>query len=400
MSIPILHDKLRNYLIIGNEAVLLHCHQYNSSLQETILLPDYIDGYTIQFQAAAETAKSLLSSSMEVNNEKDAVFTKSDHFFRKMGMGNIDFSNISENGGIITIPQYHFDIANKLDRVNNSPTTFVFAAGYIAGTLNYAYGKNFNVRVKSLEKPFRFECHPIEGEEISINSYMNEAFADGSKPNTIPDDTTTNSEISKKFLNNLPTENDHGIIEDNGSLLSYLPASYYNKISFRFEKEMEITAGFEGLAEPLLLECAQIGGFNILSWIMKTTIWKSTIVQNITNNIDYINTFFSFINALGWGYWQIIESSNNQDITFRVYHSPESVGYKQEFGKSDLAKCYRITGSSNAISNLAHYGDIKNNPLMNEDFYHQLFSRNDIFQTIEKKCLAQGADLCEFKTFK
>jgi hypothetical protein len=389
MSATISKNAKTNLLTLGSEPVLLYSHRFNLSLWETIMLPDYIDGYTIQFQAAAETAKSLLNSLNNNPNDEKAVFNSADQIFRKMGMGNIDFSKISENGGAVSIAEYHFDLANKRENIDNSPTSFVFAAGYLAGTLNYCYGKNFNVRVKSLTKPFLFECSAEESNEEIPSAGLNiSSFSD------IP--AVEEDKTADLFFENLPEEDERGIIEDNGFYLSYLPAAYYNKISYRFEKEMEITAGFEGIAEPLLLETAQIGAFYLLSWIMRTSLWKTQILSNSGEKENLIRAFFSIINTFGWGFWEINELNSGGAITFSVHNSPEGSGFYQEFGEGSLAKCYRISGSAAVITNLVYFGGIETNPVMNEDTYQRIFSNDQLFQVSEIECAAQGADLCRF----
>ena len=206
----------------------------------------------------------------------------------------------------------------------------------------------------------------------------------------------SDDKITDLFLRNLPQENENGIIDAFGVLLTYLPTSYYNKISFRFEKEMEEAGGFKGLAEPLLIEAGHICGFNTLGRIMESTTWKSQIGPLLKNKTDWIRAIISVINAFGWGAWQITELGEGQKLTFRVYNSPEAAGYKQEFGKSKTPKCYMINGVATAITNLVFLGNIETNPILNDSFYHQLFSDNRSFQCTENHCLAAGDDYCEF----
>ncbi len=383
------YDKQRNYQLLGKEPVLLHCHHYNISLQETILLPDYIDGYGIQFQAAKETAQSLLSAAV---TEKSQTFEQADILFRKMGLGNIDFSNISENGGNVTIPEYHFDLGNKLKNIENTPATFVLASGYIAGVLNFAYGKNFYIRIKTLEKPFRFECRAADYN----NDLIVEDFGNGESYITIDSVQNDKDPINEFFLNNLPAENDKGIIDAFGVLLTYLPASYYNKIAFRFEEAMEEAGGFEGLAEPLLVEAGHICGFNTLGRIMESQLWDEQIRPHLKTKTDWVRAITAAINAFGWGYWQITDIDSQKKVTLRVYNSPEAVGYKQEFGVSNRNRCYMINGVSAAVINLIFLGNIETKPLLDDNFYHELLSDNNSFQCTEERCIAQGDDFCEF----
>ena len=392
MTISIIHETKRNYQILGNEPVLLHCHHYNISLQETILLPDYIDGYMIQYQAAAETAKSLLTNTV---TDASQALMQAALLFRKMGLGNLDFSKINSDGGMVSMPEYHFDLGNKRKNISNSPATFVLASGFIAGTLNFVYGKNYYVRIKTLEKPFRLECSVVN-DSNSGNDFVSEDFGGGYAAANTSTFSANDDKITEFFFNNLPQENENGIIDAFGVLLTYLPASYYNKIAFRFEKEMEEAGGFEGLAEPLLIEAGHICGFNTLGRIMESSDWKSQIEPYLKTKTDWIKAIISAINAFGWGFWQITELSEDNNITFRVYNSPEASGYRQEFGISKRPKCYMINGVAAAIANLIFLGNIETNPLLNDNFYHQLFTHNRSFQCTENHCLAAGDDFCEF----
>ncbi len=397
MNVSIIHDSERNYQLLGNEPVLLHCHHYNISLQETILLPDYIDGHSIQHQAAAETAKSLLSATTQ---DRSQALKQADLLFRKMGLGNLDFSGITADGGWVTMPEYHFDLGNKMKNLDNTPSTFVLSEGFIAGALNFAFEKDFYVRIKSLEKPFRFECTATDKGTNGSDDFISEDFGGGLTQAESKSYQKGADKITDFFLENLPQENENGIINAFGVLLTYLPASYYNKISFRFEKEMEEAGGFEGLAEPLLVEAGHICGFNTLGRIMESSVWQQQIKPHLKSKTDWMRAITSAINAFGWGYWEISELYEGQNISFRVHNSPEAVGYRQEFGKSARSKCYMINGVATALANLIFLGNIESSPLLNDDFYHRLFTDNRSYQCTESHCLVKDDDFCEFNITK
>ena len=103
----------------------------------------------------------------------------------------------------------------------------------------------------------------------------------------------------------------------------------------------------------------------------------------------------SAINALGWGYWKILEVEPGKKLRIKVLNSVEGIGFRSEFGETVKSKCYMAEGTSTAVMNLIYLGKIETNPTFDEDFYYRLFSSEDSFVSEETMCAAKGDPYCE-----
>ena len=398
MNINFKRDTDSGFLLLGNQPVILHCHHYNVTLQETILMPDYIDGFGIQYKAAAETAWEALSG-LENTGSPEQVFSAAKELYRIMGLGTLDFEAVDENGGKIKFPTSHYKIgyAEKVGQV--SETTFVFSAGYLSGVFAFAYKKTYNVTIKREAGIF---LASVEKASDNLPDFKTVDYNTGRIKNLSEENlghegnTNVNTDaVGAFFRDNPPQAGEDGLIKAFGVYLTYLPANYYNKISYRFEKILDDAGGIEGLAKPLLVEAGHICGFSTFGGIMTSETWKENVGPALKTKEDWVYAMVSAINTFGWGYWQILEVDPGKKLRVKVLNSVEGIGFHSEFGEASETKCFMAEGTASAVMNLIYLGGLESNPVFDDDFYYTLFSSKDSFVAEETLCAAKGDDYCE-----
>ncbi len=146
-EVEITRDLERNKLMIGGQRIVVHCHHYNCSLQRTLedALPQKM--IDIQKQAAAEVVHDVLTnvfadvSRVDEDQFVEAVFQHATELYRIIGLGIIDFDDVSMKGGVVRSPVSHYSVA-WLEKWGSHKTPVChFTCGFINATLSFAFDK-------------------------------------------------------------------------------------------------------------------------------------------------------------------------------------------------------------------------------------------------------------------
>ncbi len=399
-NLHITHDGKSGHHLLKNHSVLLHCNHFNIELQNTILLPEYIPGFDIQFNAAAETAFSLLAGFFPEGSPREAarVLETAGNIYHTMGLGLLDLSTLTADGGTIESTHSHYHLGWQIRFNKSESMAHVFTQGYIAGVLSFIYNKPFTVDVHLKNSIFQFTATPVDEAEYFQN--LDQGAEDiniTTPPNPVYDTGLPCRDITREMLKSLPHSAPNGLIEAFGVYLTYLPAEYYGKIAFRFEQALDETGGFQGLARPLLVESGHVCGFNTFGGIMTSDIWKTLVQPLLNSREDWVYGIVSIINALGWGHWHINELKPGERLVLHVYNSTEALSYRRYFGVAHAPKCYTAEGAAAAIMNLIYKGDITEEPILDKAYYNEVFRSHSAFHSRETKCVAKGDPYCEFE---
>ncbi len=395
------YDEKSGHHLLNNHSVLLHCNHFNVELQNTILLPEYIPGFDIQFRAAAETAFSLLAACFPggIRDEAGRILELAGELYQTMGLGLLDLSTLSADGGSVDSMHSHYDQGWQIRFNQTEPRAHVFTQGYIAGVLSFIYNRPFKVDVLLKNSIFQYTATPVDKADYFHGLDQDGA---GDVALTLPPDPVYNTElpcrdITREMLNTLPQSAPNGLIDAFGVYLTYLPADYYGKIAYRFEQALDQTGGLKGLARPLLVESGHICGFYTFGGIMTSDVWKTLVQPLLNSREDWVYGIISVINALGWGHWQIADLKADERLLLHVYNSTEALSYRRYFGMADTPKCYTAEGAASAIMNLIYKGDITDDPILDKTYYDAVFRSHNAFHSRETKCVAKGDPYCEFE---
>lgn len=395
----ITHHAQRGHHLLADKSVVLHCNHYNVELQNTILLPEYINGYTIQFNAAAEIAIQMLQNLFSTDDTpgKNSIISTAMNLYKKMGLGILQFVEGNAEQALFELGLSHYDAGWRIRFGESDEKAHVFSCGFTAGIMSFMYGKKYNSKFsKKGSKNF-----------IQITEDSQAAYSLKPAPNPYNTFTTPATpeerhglpcqDITDNVLSALPQSNSSGIIDAFGVYLTYLPSEYYSAISYEFEKALDGTGAIDGLARPLLIESGHVCGFHTFGGIMKSEVWQTVILPLLRNAEDWVYGMIAVINALGWGHWRVSELEPAKKLILQVYNSTEAIGYLNRFGTSLSPKCYMAEGAASAIMNLIYKGNIMEGPELSGAYYKKVFRSQDAFKSKETKCLAKGDPYCEFE---
>ena len=139
------YDKEDNHSHLCGSAVVFHCHHYNLFLQRTIEETPEIPAMRILVDSAAEEAYAQISCVLQRQGDtlSDPLVRLAliEEACRVTGYGLLDFSGVSEEGGVVKCPMSHYAFGwRKKWGLRKTPCCF-FLTGYIAGGLDAVFNQ-------------------------------------------------------------------------------------------------------------------------------------------------------------------------------------------------------------------------------------------------------------------
>ncbi len=406
---PVDMDAPHRRCLVGGEPVIIHCHHFNTFLQQTLLDAEYIDIPVILVGAANEVAYQQLTTmyaSLEIS-DVDERKQLAQEIYTWAGFGIIDLMPLSAEGGTVTTAHSHYSQAWRLKFGKASHPMDFFTTGWITGAMSALYGlpqdafrgtqtacmaqddeqNQFEIRRGSPN--YTLFTSPGGGDLAAQNLQE-------TPPLPVDEDAIYNALVGLPLFGDAGT----GLISVFGVILSRHYANYYNRISFAFERELAKTFGTELLAisEPLLVESGHVCAFNTFGGIMKSMEWQGLIQPQLKTKEDWVHGMVAAVNGLGWGRWQVVELSSKM-AKFVLHNDYESVGYRAMYGKADHNVSYLAKGAAMGIMNLIYVGDIESHPELDPAFYNHLFKNKDSSNGKVVKSLAMGDPHTEIHVF-
>lgn len=177
---------------------------------------------------------------------------------------------------------------------------------------------------------------------------------------------------------------ENGLIPAFNVLLTNGTASFYNRLSFEFERKMGKKLLLE--TEKILINAAWVCGYNTFNGIQTSQEWKGLIAPMVENATDKLYASIAVCNALGWTKWKITDIDPGKRTVIRADEGYEAELYKNEYGKSNHSVCYMLRAVASALNDLS-FGTVYPTGIYT-------------FDTIETKCRAKGDAYCEFVSTK
>ena len=134
--------RYRHYL--NDHLTVLHCHHYATLFTQLALdAKDIVDGTEVLKQTAEDVFHGVLSDYFKKHGISDSGerMAVAVDMFSALGMGKMNASSFTENGGRIDMPVPYLDEGwmKKWGKSKNA-VNFI-GAGYIAGMFSAVYGK-------------------------------------------------------------------------------------------------------------------------------------------------------------------------------------------------------------------------------------------------------------------
>lgn len=398
------YDFQSSRLVVGGEAMVLHCHHYNCFLQRSIQDAEYIDSPPILVGAAAEVAFAQLTDLLSQTPDIPARKATVEALYRACGLGLIDLGALTDRGGEVRTRSTHYSVGWKEKfGVSRAPVAF-FSTGFLAGALAAIYrlpladvqarqtacrstGAAQDVFVLG-RGPANFTIFPPR------QSLVLDPVGNDPEPATAVDRAAITRAVAGMPL---PVSAE-GLIPLFGLYITRLHTDYYNRISFAFEQEMTAVAGRPGVeaAANLFTEAGHVCGFFTMGGIMTSPEWDALVGPTLKTREDWVHGMFAWFNAIGGGTVKVLDVSPTRLIV-RMYNDYESVGYRRMYGTADHGVSYVMTGGFAGIMNLIYLGDIHTKPDLTPEFYDRLFKRGRAFQGRMTASQAMGDPFTEIR---
>lgn len=380
-------DKINYRRMISGKEMIIHCHHYNSRLQQTIEDSKSIDGRHLIVSAAEAVFSEMCANSFLPGDSLEQKWEAAAALYAHLGFGSLDVSHVEQ--GIVHASSSHFvegwiaGLGSREEPVCN------FTAGYLQGAYHAITGNNVYVTEK--------ECllHGVEQCLFEIDISRSEPHCANRKPFQPPSTLFAAKDIKvisspnvdqAKIIDALvemPIYGDRdGLIPAFGVYLANMPAEFYNLVCIQYVEEMQ-KVNLHAMAKKLLIADAETCGMNTFRGIMNSAEWDGLIAPMIKDKQDNLYGILAVSNALGWGNWQVVAHEPSHSLTLATANGYEAMGYRAYRPKAESPQCFMLTGVAAGIMALV-YG---------KEIFQERFGT---FKSTEDFCICQDDANCSF----
>lgn len=395
-------DEKHNYLEIGGEAMIFHCHHYLTNLQRTILDADYIDSSKFLIGSAADAIYNQLSNlcvGLSIEESKQMA----QDIYKVFGYGLIDLSSMNDDGGVIETSKSFFSKSwyEKFGK-SEKPVDY-YTAGFLAAAYAVIYKKSLS-DVKAIQTT----CIACEDKTNSFEITIGERNFDiypKKKPTKFVEvpklkiDWEYEEVVTNAFLGAHATMvgNEDGLIPAFGVYIVRNQSDYVNRLQFEFVKEMTAVAGDYGvtLAGELLMEAGHACGFFTYGGIMTSKEWEGAVKPYLKTKEDWIKGLAALVNTMGWGYHTAVELSEKKAV-FRNYNDFEDLSHMRLYGESAYPVHWANSGGFTGLMQLVYNTDLVTGERINtEEGFREMRRSKVKYKTKMTKSIACGDDYLE-----
>lgn len=399
-------DEEHNYLEIGGEAMIFHCHHYITNLQRTILDADYIDSSKFLIGSAADAVYHQLSNLCKNLSLEESKIMAQD-IYKTFGYGLIDLSSMDENGSTLQSSKSFFSKTWLLKFGISSKPVDYYTTGFLAATYAVLYGEKLE-NIHAIQTSCMAQGDPINTFEIKKDT-CNFAIYPPKRPTKFKDvpklkiDWDYEDDITNAFLgaHAYMIGNEEGLIPAFGVYLVRNQSDYVNRLQFEFVRAMTEVAGEYGvtLAGELLMEAGHACGFFTYGGIMTSKEWESVVKPYLKTKEDWIKALASLVNTMGWGYHTAVELSKEKAI-FRNYNDFEDLSHLRMYGKSAYPVHWANSGGFTGLMQLIYNTDLVNGQKIETEEGFRNMRRSKVgYKTNMTKSIACGDDYLEVEIY-
>ena len=395
-------DEEHNYLEIGGEAMIFHCHHYITNLQRTILDADYIDSSRFLIGSAADALYHQLRNLCEGLNVEDSKKMAED-IYKTFGYGVVDLDCMDENGCTLTTTKSFFSKAWNLKFGSSSKPIDFYTSGFLAAAYAVIYRKDLKdiqaYQSTCMAQGDEFNTHIVKIGERNFDIYPPKKPTQFKDVPKLKIDWEYEELISSTFLGAHANfvGNEDGLIDAFGVYLVRNQSDYVNRLQFEFVHKMTEVAGEYGvtLAGELLMEAGHACGFFTYGGIMTSQEWEGAVKPYLKTKEDWIKGLASLVNTMGWGYHTAVELSEQKAI-FRNYNDFEDLSYMRMYGKSEYPVHWANSGGFTGLMQLVYNTDLVNGEkIETEDGFRKMRRSKVGYKTKMTKSIACGDDYLE-----
>lgn len=400
-------DEEHNYLNIGGEAMVFHCHHYVINLLRTILDADYIDSSCFLIGSAADAVYNQLQNLCE-GLDVEASKQLAEEMYQCFGYGRINLENMDEDGCTLTTTKSFFSTMweMKFGKINK-PIDY-YTSGFIAAAYAIIYNKALEditaVQTTCLACGDEVNTHIIKLGKSNFDTYPKKNPLTVKKVEKLKIDWEHEEVITNAFLGAHATMvgNEDGFIPAFGVYIARNQSDYINRLQFEFVHKMTEVAGEYGvtLARELLIEAGYACGFFTYGGIMTSDEWNMVVKPYLKTKEDWIKALASLVNTMGWGYHTAVELSENRAV-FRTYNDFEDLSYMRMYGTSDYPIHFANSGGFTGLMQLVYNTNLVNGEKIETEEGFRKMRRSKVgYKTKMLKGISCGDDYLEVEIYQ
>lgn len=400
-------DVEHNYLEIGGEAMIFHCHHYITNLQRTILDAEYIDSSRFLIGSAADSIYNQLSNLCEGLSVEESKKMAED-IYKTFGYGLIDLSTMNENGAELTATKSFFSKTWIMKFGAASKPIDYYTVGFLAAAYACIYKKELK-NINALQTTCMacgdgINTFVIKEGEGNFAVYQKKSPTVFKEVPKISLGWEYEEVVTNAFLGAHATfvGNEEGFIPAFGVYIVRNQSDYVNRLQFEFVMAMSEVAGDYGvtLAGELLMEAGHAFGFFTYGGIMTSAEWEGAVKPYLKTKEDWIKGLAALVNTMGWGYHTAVELSEDRAV-FRNYNDFEDLSYVRMYGKSEYPIHWANSGGFTGLMQLVYNTDLVNGErIETEEGFRQMRRSKVGYKTKMTKGISCGDDYLKVEVYK
>ncbi|MEA1916130.1 MAG: 4-vinyl reductase [Campylobacterota bacterium] len=399
-------DKEHNYLEIGGEAMIFHCHHYLTNLQRTILDAEYIDSRPFIIGSAADAVFNQLSNlcdGLSVDESKKMA----EDIYKTFGYGLIDLSKMDENGVELTTAKSIFSKTWLLKFGESSKPVDYYTTGFLAAAFAVIYKKELSnieaVQTTCIACGDDINTHIIKYGNGNFSTYPKKSPTVFKEVEKVSLNWEHEEAVSSAFLGAHATlvGNEEGYIPAFGVYLVRNQSDYVNRLQFEFIRAMSSVAGEYGvtLGGELLMEAGHACGFFTYGGIMTSAEWDGAVKPYLKSKEDWIKGLAALVNTMGWGYHTAVELTKDRAV-FRNYNDFEDLSYVRMYGNNDYPIHWANSGGFTGLMQLIYNTDIVHGERVESEEGFRDMRRSKVgYKTKMRKGISCGDDFLEVEVY-
>ena len=328
-------------------------------------------------------------------------------YYSYCGFGKIDISHVQSKGGFVETTSEHYSIAWKriYGEALGSDGVCYFTMGFLCGATeaihDIALGTFDAKQIRCLakgDKSIRIDV--FRGLRKKLKESIGEGVPQSFESQPSNSETSVNyTEVMDALLSNdLAGDEETGLIEAYGGLITRHYSNYYNLINVRVLMQLEKKYKRDGIlkAKSIAIKSAQTSAMYLLSNLISSAEWKKHIAPSVKTTEDQLHGILAFINTLGWGKWEIERFNPEGKTSFNITASSESNAFLKMVGKTKAPICFFLEGMVSGIMNMVYNNKLAPKMKLDADVFNKVFKSDTRYVVTEARTRMTGEETDRF----
>lgn len=379
------YQALEHRRVISGAQVIIHCHHYNSRIQDTIESAKGIDGKQIVVDSAEAACLAPIQESLQEGDDEAVKWTAAVELYAHLGFGHFDIGALASDD-VITATSSHYVEGWATGFKQHDGPVCSFTEGYLQAAVRAVTGELVTVKEVACMNSGADQCR------FEVDRSRTTAFVENAKKSFefTPKDSGYDTSLSNidenaiiDALVGMPIYgNEQGLIPAFGVYLANTPADYYNLVNIRFLKEMTAIGKFSA-AKELLINAGETCAMNTFRGIMESPEWAGLVAPMLKDEQDSLFALVSLSNGFGWGNWYVTEHEAEESLCIESINGYEAYGGMEYGDPCEHGQCFMLAGVAAGMMELIYSEG-------------SIADRFGTFDSEEQSCISNRGGCCSF----